>query len=494
MAQQYGTPLFVYDSLALTGALRELQGALQPGTKVIHSLRANPNISVVGLLAGHGAAAEVSSLVELRTAVLADVDPGEIIFLGPGKSRDELHACVSSGIYAVVAESHEELAELDRIASAQAVRQRVLLRVGPPSIGRNDGQAYGVTLGQFGMDEAQLADALPLADRYPALDFAGVHACLATHVLDPEMAVDNTARSLELAERVAATTHIGLDAVHVGGGLDAARFDGDPDPDLALLADGMERVVGAFRTRHPHTRLLFEAGQYLTTRAGVYVVRVRHVKESLGQRFAVVDGGTHQHVADGPTAASAPRTFPVRLLNRTGTGSTGSWQLTCPLCTPSDTVLKRAALPPLRPGDLVGFERCGAFGPTAAPGLFLRHGFPAEVLVHQGEAYLIRDRDEPSDLLRKQHHHRLGSDHLDRVQVVEQIRAATAQLLGHELPALAETTTFAELGLDSTGVLEMLMALEQHASFEVDADELESVALVTVGSLADYVMRIRRDR
>jgi acyl carrier protein len=78
--------------------------------------------------------------------------------------------------------------------------------------------------------------------------------------------------------------------------------------------------------------------------------------------------------------------------------------------------------------------------------------------------------------------------------VIAQIRAATAQLLGRELPALSEGTRLTELGLDSTGVLEMLMGLEQQASFEVDADELDSVVFDTVGSLADYVLRMRRDR
>jgi acyl carrier protein len=78
--------------------------------------------------------------------------------------------------------------------------------------------------------------------------------------------------------------------------------------------------------------------------------------------------------------------------------------------------------------------------------------------------------------------------------VIAQIRAATAQLLGRELPALREGTRLTELGLDSTGVLEMLMGLERQASFEVDADELDPVVFDTVGSLADYVLRMRRDR
>jgi diaminopimelate decarboxylase len=470
LAERHGTPLFVYDSQALTGALRDLRAALDPDVTVLHSLTANPNISLVGLLADHGAGAAVSSLGELRTAVLADVDPDEIIFRSASKGRAELQACAASGVYAMVAESFDELAELDRIASAQAARQRVLLRIHP----------------------AQLVPPAPLPDRFPALDIAGVQVGPGAPARDPDLLVDITARSLELAEQVAGPAQLRLDAVQLSGGLDAACFDGGPGADLARFARRMGQAVRAFRGRHPHTRLLFEAGHYLTAGAGVYIVRVRQVRESRGRRFAVVDGGTHQHLA-GPASPPARWEFPVRLVNRPGTGPAGSWHLTCPLCAPEDPPLKSLTLPPLRPGDLLGFERCGACGPTVLPGLFFRHGLPAEVLVHQGATYLVRDRDEPFDLLRKQHHHRLRSHQLDRTQVVAQIRAATAALLGRELPALSDGTKLTELGLDATGVLEMLMGLEQHASFEVDADELDPVVFDTVGSLADYVLRMRRE-
>src|SRR5207244_1297618 len=107
-----------------------------------------------------------------------------------------------------------------------------------------------------------------------------------------------------------------LDAVDVGGGLGVAYFDGESDPDMARLAEGMARVVGEFRARHPHTRLLFEAGRYLAARAGTYLIRVRYVKQSRGQWFAVADGGTHHHMAAGGIGSYVQRNFPVRVLNR----------------------------------------------------------------------------------------------------------------------------------------------------------------------------------
>ncbi|MGO4749962.1 diaminopimelate decarboxylase, partial [Streptomyces sp. 2MCAF27] len=72
---------------------------------------------------------------------------------------------------------------------------------------------------------------------------------------------------------------------------------------------------------------------------------------------------------------------------------------------PEDTLARGVPLPDLAPGDVLAVLRSGAYGPTASPGLFLSHGFPAEVLVHEGRPLLVRDRDTADDLLRKQRHH-----------------------------------------------------------------------------------------
>jgi len=405
LVEQFGSPLFVYDGSTLLRSLRELRDVLHPDMEIFYSLKANPNITLCSLLAANGARAEVSSLVELRTSLAAGVAPADIIFLGPGKTHEELVACVDHGIYAVVVESFEELAELDQVAAGRGVRQRVLIRINPSSATPGSRLSMGGKARQFGIDEAQVLAAGPLPARYPHLHLAGVHGYLGTRILDAATAIANTTQVLDLAERVAAATGIALDAVDVGGGLGVAYFDQESDLDLDALRVGIHAAVEPFRRRRPTTRLLFEAGRFLVARAGVYAIRVRYVKQSLGQWFAVADGGTHHHMAAVGIGSYAKRNFPVALLSRPDAEATGPWHVTGPLCTPNDTIIKNATLPELRPGDVLGIRRSGAYGLTASPGLFLSHGFPAEVLVYDGTTYLIRDRDEPADLLRKQRHH-----------------------------------------------------------------------------------------
>ncbi|MBV9447423.1 MAG: type III PLP-dependent enzyme [Streptosporangiaceae bacterium] len=405
LANSYGTPYFIYDARVLADSLRELRGALPAEMEVFYSLKANPNISIFALLRSYGARAEVSSLVELETALRAGAKARDIIFLGPGKSRQELAACVGAGIYAVVVESLPELDELNRCAAATGIRQRVLLRINPATAAPGSRLTMGGKPRQFGIDESQLLAAGQLPCQYPSLHLAGVHAYLGTRILDVAAVVDNTARVLEMAERVCAATAMDLEAVDVGGGLGVAYFDGESDPDLDQLRTGLHAVVQPFLRRHPQTRLLFESGRYLAARAGTYVIAIRYVKESMGQHFAVTDGGTHHHMAAVGVGSAFRRNFPVKLLGRASDPSTVDWHLTGPLCTPGDTIASHVPLPALRPGDLIGILRSGAYGPTASPVYFLSHGYPAEILVHDGQPYLVRDRDTPDDLLRKQHHH-----------------------------------------------------------------------------------------
>ncbi|MCQ1581969.1 type III PLP-dependent enzyme [Streptomyces parvus] len=403
LAETYGTPFYLYDGDALEGRMRELREAFDPRLEIFFSLKSNPNVAVCALLHAHGARAEVCSLTELLTARRAGVAPEDIIFLGPGKSRAELAACLDEGVSAVVCESLQELAVIDELARERGERAPVALRVNPGFSVKGSGLTMGGKPRQFGIDEAQLFAEPDLAQRFPHVRLMGVQVYMGTRILSEQSVVENSKRIFELAERLSTALGFDLDLVDIGGGLGVAYFDGESDLDLSVLAKDLNPVVAGFADRHPRTRLVMELGRYLTAEAGTYVLRVRYVKTSLGERFAVTDGGTHHHMAAVGIGSFVKRNFPMRLISGAGdeTG-TETWNVTGPLCTPNDTLAKKIELPPLAPGDLLGVERSGAYGPTASPVNFLSHGYPAEVLVVDGHAHLVREADRPADLLSKQ--------------------------------------------------------------------------------------------
>ncbi|MBA8823983.1 diaminopimelate decarboxylase [Saccharopolyspora lacisalsi] len=404
IADEFGTPLFVYDTDILRETYQDLRDRLPKQLDIFFSLKANPNISVCAFLGALGAGAEVSSQAELVTALRAGVRPENVIFLGPGKDSDDLNACLDAGIHAVVCESLDELRLLDELVTRRGGSDcRAVMRVNPSFSTKGSGLAMGGKPRQFGVDEDVVAESKRFVADLRHIRVIGIHAYMGTRFLYHDDVVHNTGRILDTAERLADQLGIPLEIVDVGGGLGVAYFDNEDELDLDALGARLREVILPFAERHPRCRLVTELGRYLTAAAGTYVVRARYVKESMGESFVVADGGTNHHMAAVGIGSFVKRNFPIHHLTRPDEPPLQRYSVTGPLCTPNDIVAKKVALPRVEPGDLIGVQRSGAYGPTASPGLFLSQGFPAEVLVHRGRALLVRERDTTQDLLAKQH-------------------------------------------------------------------------------------------
>lgn len=179
----------------------------------------------------------------------------------------------------------------------------------------------GLTMGgkprQFGTDEELLlAEGKGLAARYPNIRLMGVQVYLGTRILIEESVVENTRRILELAERLSTELGFPLETVDVGGGLGIAYFDNEKDLDVAELTAQLNPLIAAFRERHPDTRMIMELGRFLVAASGTYVTRVRYTKTSMGENFAVTDGGTNHHMAAVGIGSYVKRNFPMAALER----------------------------------------------------------------------------------------------------------------------------------------------------------------------------------
>lgn len=400
IAEEFGTPCYVYRAEELECSFREARRVVGDATRIYYSLKSNPNISVYAVLRGAGAMAEVSSLAELRTVLACGTGADDIVFLGPGKSRHEIVACLRAGVRLVV-ESLDELDVIEGEATRLGTTCRALLRVNPGFRGKGSGLTMGGAPRQFGIDQARLEHFLGLGERAPHVRLEGVHTYMGTRILAADAIVENTRAILALAESVARAQRFDLAIVDVGGGWGVPYFENETPLDLDALRTGMRPLLDDFARRNPGTVTAIELGRFLSGPAGTYVTQVRYVKTSVGQSFAIADGGTNHHMAAVGIGSFVKRNFPVALLDGEG-GETGEWTVTGPLCTPNDVLVKAAVLPRLRPGDLLGVGMSGAYGASASPGMFLSHGYPAEVLVRDGRAELIAEADTTERILGRQ--------------------------------------------------------------------------------------------
>jgi diaminopimelate decarboxylase len=404
LAREFGTPLYVYDADSLRGVYQQLRELMHPSVDIFFSLKANPNVSICSYFGSLGTGAEVSSMAELKTVQWAGIAPQKTIFLGPGKNASELHACVEAGLRAIVCESLEEVRLLDEIAEKLGRDEvPVILRINPDFYTKGSGLAMSGKPRQFGIDIKLLRQSAgQVLNRLRRVRVQGVHVYMGTRFLQHEDLIHNTQQILTMADQLAQELGFPLKTVDFGGGFGVAYFDNEKDLDVAALTAGINEVVGPFTESYPDCRLINELGRFLTARCGTYMARVLYVKESMDEQFAVTDGGMNHHMGAVGLGGYVKRNYPIRSLSRYHELPIAKYSITGPLCTPDDVIGKRVGLPRVEPGDLLGVERSGAYGPTGSPVYFSSYGFPAEVLIHEGVAHLVRERDSWENLLSKQ--------------------------------------------------------------------------------------------
>jgi diaminopimelate decarboxylase len=253
----------------------------------------------------------------------------------------------------------------------------------------------------FGVDEERLDEVLDLLVADPGIEFRGIHLFAGTQILDHAVLARQYRRGVEIARRVAARIGRPLSTLDFGGGLGIPYFPNETELDMAKLREELASLMTdvAGDPLLTSTRFLVEPGRYLVGECGVYVTRINDIKISRGKTFYVVDGGMNHHLAaSGNLGQVIKRNFPLAAVTRLREPSTETIDVVGPLCTPLDTLARDVTLPRAEVGDLIGIFQSGAYGLTASPVGFLSHPTPAEVLVGDGRASLIRRRVGWEDL------------------------------------------------------------------------------------------------
>ena len=401
IAREYGTPFYLYHGETVVERVRRVRGAL--GTEVSYSVKANPSLGVCQLIAREKAAgAEVASSGELTVARAAGFEPEDIVFAGPGKTDDELKRVVQEGIFADNVESLGEIERLAQIAAGMGRKIGVGLRINPAAQLMGSQMRMGGTVGQFGMDQAELEEAVEKTLSHPELILRGVHVYTATQVFEVEPLLEHCRNIFEIALEAADYAGHPLEMIDFGGGFGVPYFEKMSEFDLERFGEGFRELLSTYRSdpRLEGCRFLFELGRYLVADAGVYVTRAVDVKRTRGKTFVVTDGGMNHHLtATGNMGQVFRKSYPLLNLTRMGGAPEEGIAVAGPCCTPLDMFGSNIPLADPEVGDLIGVFYSGAYGFSASNLGFLSHPAPAEVLLWQGEAHQLRAGGKPEDVL-----------------------------------------------------------------------------------------------
>jgi diaminopimelate decarboxylase len=394
LAEEFGTPLFVYDEVHLRHACREAVEAWGDG--VAYATKAFLCRAMARLAHEEGLQLDVASGGELHVALAAGVPADRLVLHGNNKSTEELATALDTGVGRIVVDSFDELARLGGLVETlppAARRPQVLVRVTP---GVEAHTHEFVRTGQedskfgFSVSSGAAAEAVAALELLPGVELVGVHAHIGSQVFE--------ASSFEQAAEVlgAFFAPLGLPELVVGGGLGVPYVNGERAPSQREWADAT-RAACAKAGVDPATRISAEPGRSIVATAGITLYGVGTVKHLRGIRtYVSVDGGMSDnprpvlygsgYEAFLPRSTLARRPRPVRVVGKH--------------CESGDLVVPEAFVPEdLEVGDVLATPVTGAYGYAMASN-YNKVPRPGIVFVADGTARVVVRRETFEDLTR----------------------------------------------------------------------------------------------
>ncbi len=390
LAQQFGTPLFIYDEAHLRTRCREAVAAFGPD--VAYASKAFLCTAMAKLAHEEGMRIDVSTAGELHVALAAGVPGSRLVLHGNNKSIEELTMALDAGVGRIIIDSNDEIARIEALATSRGETIPVWIRITPGvhahthafiSTGQEDSK-FGFSV------NSGAAEAAVLRLRASShLELVGIHAHLGSQVFD----LDNFAEAAKVVGRFFAP--LGLFELCLGGGLGEAYVNGEATQSLAKWADATRtalREVGV----SDEVSLSAEPGRSIVARAGVTAYTVGTIKDLPGLRtYVSVDGG----MSDNPRPVLYGSGYETLLARVPQANRPRTIRLVGKHCESGDVLVSEGFVPEdLALGDVLVTPVTGAYGYAMASN-YNKVPRPAVVFVANGEARLVVRREQLSDLL-----------------------------------------------------------------------------------------------
>ena len=388
LAQQYGTPLYVYDFDVISQKFLALKEVFKARKSLIcFAQKANSNLSVLKHMADLGAGCDCVSIGEVKRALKAGVPKYKIIFSGVGKRDDEIEEALKSDILMLNLESEEEMKRVETIASNLGVVARISIRVNPNIDPKTHPYiSTGLHENKFGVDVESAKRMYLYAKNVSSLDPVGIHFHIGSQITDvtpfKEAAVvlANLVRSLK-------ALNVDIKFFDVGGGI-GIRYN---DEETIALYDYAQAIFSAMSGLD--VTLVCEPGRYLVGDCGFFLTRVLYEKQNGHKRFVIIDGAMNDLIR--PSLYQAYHEIEAEGKSKE---HTSLCDVVGPICESGDFFAKNIALPPLEHDDLLIVKSAGAYGFTMSSNYNSRARV-AEVALEQGEGRLIRRRESFEDMI-----------------------------------------------------------------------------------------------
>ncbi|HQV96617.1 MAG TPA: diaminopimelate decarboxylase [Saprospiraceae bacterium] len=387
LTEKYGCPLYIYETAIMKNQYDRLTKAFAlPNLKINYACKALNNLAVLKFFKSLGAGLDTVSIQEVRLGLMAGFTPNEIIYTPNCVSIEEITNAVELGVRINI----DNLSILEQFGSLFP-QYPVCVRINPHIMaGGNSKISVGHIDSKFGISFHQT----PLIHRIVkanSMKIEGIHMHTGSDILDIEVFLQGAEILFQVAEEFK-----DLEYIDFGSGFKVPYKEDDIQTDIEELGEKITARFTQFCSNYgKNLTLMFEPGKFLVSQAGTFLVKVNVVKQTTSTVFAGVDSGLNHLIR--PMLYDSYH----KIVNISKTeGRSRIYTIVGYICE-TDTFGVNRKLTEINEGDILAFYNAGAYCYTMSSNYNSRFR-PAEVLIHEGQDYLIRRRETMEDLISNQ--------------------------------------------------------------------------------------------
>jgi diaminopimelate decarboxylase len=400
LAEQHGTPLYVYSQKTILDHYRRLNRALEPlDREICYAVKANSNLAILRILAEEGAGFDIVSGGELYRIIIAGGDPAKCTFAGVGKTRDEIAYALYNNIGSFNIESEDELLAIEEVASSLDRKAPIAVRVNPDVDAKTHKYiSTGKSENKFGIGLDRVEAVYEMAAGLKHLELKGLQTHIGSQITEPKPFADAIDKIVPVAQHL--RDRFGIQFFSIGGGIGIVYQGSLESGDQVWwqqkenVAMSIEEYAGAIvpRLQPLRMRVLLEPGRFLVGNAGVLLTRVLFLKKTSNKVFVIVDVGMNDLIRP----ALYQGYHEIVPLNETADLIRAD--VVGPVCESGDFIALDREIADVKAGDLLAIMSAGAYGFSMASNYNSRP-LAAEVLVHGTTHQVIRRRQNYADLV-----------------------------------------------------------------------------------------------
>lgn len=388
VVEDFGSPVYVYDSEVISKQYNRLTKAFNGvnSLRLNYAVKALSNISILKLFKSLGSSLDTVSIQEVQLGLEAGFTPESIIFTPNGVSLEEIETVAALGVQINI----DNLSILEQFGTKHP-KVPVCVRINPHVMaGGNTNISVGHIDSKFGISIHQIPHLLRIIDN-TNMNINGIHMHTGSDILDIDVFLYASEILFETAKNFK-----DLEFIDFGSGFKVPYKEGDIETNIEELGEKLTQRFNDFcKTYGRELTLAFEPGKFLVSEAGVFLVKVNAVKQTTSTVFAQVDSGFNHLIR--PMLYGSQHEI-TNISNPSGRER--FYSVVGYICE-TDTFANNRRISEISEGDILCFKNAGAYCFTMASNYNSRFR-PAEVLLHNGEAHLIRKRETFDDILHNQ--------------------------------------------------------------------------------------------